>query len=162
MLVSVQNRYNLTDRAPDDVLDYCQLRGIALIAWLPVARTATAHVASFNGKAVKQTWLSWGTIAHGGTLAHTLGTAASSWGTVPGAEPPSVDRAGYDGRRHVDASLRPASAVVGTSDAAQTVNLALDVLGQAPDELPVSFATTAPEGWTVNASPDSPLVIESV
>jgi aryl-alcohol dehydrogenase-like predicted oxidoreductase len=41
-IVSVQNRYNLTDRASDDVLDYCQRRGIAFIPWLPVARTTTA------------------------------------------------------------------------------------------------------------------------
>ncbi len=44
-IASVQNRYNLTDRASDDVLEYCQRRGIAFIAWLPIARTTAAGVA---------------------------------------------------------------------------------------------------------------------
>jgi pyridoxine 4-dehydrogenase len=44
-IVSVQNRYNLTDRASEDVLEYCERRGIAFIPWLPVALTTRAHVA---------------------------------------------------------------------------------------------------------------------
>lgn len=44
-IVSVQNRYNLTDRASEDVLEYCQRRGIAFIPWLPVARTVATDVA---------------------------------------------------------------------------------------------------------------------
>jgi pyridoxine 4-dehydrogenase len=36
-VVSVQNRYNLTDRHHDDVLDYCTAEGIAFIPWLPIA-----------------------------------------------------------------------------------------------------------------------------
>jgi pyridoxine 4-dehydrogenase len=35
-IAAVQNRYNLTDRAGDDVLAYCERRGIAFIPWLPV------------------------------------------------------------------------------------------------------------------------------
>lgn len=42
-IASVQNRYNLTDRASEDVLRYCEQRGIAFIPWLPVATAATAH-----------------------------------------------------------------------------------------------------------------------
>lgn len=42
-IASVQNRYNLTDRASQDVLEYCEGRGIAFIAWLPVAPTARAQ-----------------------------------------------------------------------------------------------------------------------
>ena len=34
-IASVQNRYNLTDRASDDVLDYCEREGVAFIPWLP-------------------------------------------------------------------------------------------------------------------------------
>lgn len=45
-IVSVQNRYNLTDRASENVLQYCERRGIAFIPWLPVAPTATARAAS--------------------------------------------------------------------------------------------------------------------
>jgi pyridoxine 4-dehydrogenase len=43
-IVSVQNRYNLTDRASEDVLQYCERRGIAFIPWLPVAPMTRAHV----------------------------------------------------------------------------------------------------------------------
>jgi pyridoxine 4-dehydrogenase len=41
-IVSVQNRYNLTDRASGDVLRYCEQHGIAFIPWLPVALITTA------------------------------------------------------------------------------------------------------------------------
>jgi pyridoxine 4-dehydrogenase len=36
-IASVQNRYNLGDRASDDVLDHCERHGIAFVPWLPVA-----------------------------------------------------------------------------------------------------------------------------
>ncbi|WP_350278582.1 aldo/keto reductase [Kribbella sp. HUAS MG21] len=36
-VVSVQNRYNLTDRRHEDVLDYCTAEGIAFIPWDPIA-----------------------------------------------------------------------------------------------------------------------------
>lgn len=36
-IVSVQNKYNLGDRAHEDVLDYCEKEGIAFIPWFPVA-----------------------------------------------------------------------------------------------------------------------------
>ena len=36
-VVSVQNRYNLTDREHEGVLDYCTAEGIAFIPWLPIA-----------------------------------------------------------------------------------------------------------------------------
>jgi pyridoxine 4-dehydrogenase len=36
-VVSVQNRYNLTDRRHEDVLDYCTAEGIAFIPWVPIA-----------------------------------------------------------------------------------------------------------------------------
>jgi pyridoxine 4-dehydrogenase len=41
-IASVQNRYNLTDRASEDVLRYCEQHGVAFIPWLPVAPIATA------------------------------------------------------------------------------------------------------------------------
>ena len=34
---TVQNRYNLTDRASEDVLEYCEEEGIGFIPWFPVA-----------------------------------------------------------------------------------------------------------------------------
>lgn len=36
-VATVQNRYNLTDRASDDVLRYCTERGIGFIPWFPIA-----------------------------------------------------------------------------------------------------------------------------
>ena len=36
-VATVQNRYNLTDRADEDVLDYCGANGIGFIPWFPLA-----------------------------------------------------------------------------------------------------------------------------
>jgi pyridoxine 4-dehydrogenase len=36
-IVSVQNRYNLTDRGSEDVLDFCEREGIGFIPWFPLA-----------------------------------------------------------------------------------------------------------------------------
>ncbi|WP_433271544.1 GH92 family glycosyl hydrolase [Actinosynnema sp. CS-041913] len=114
---------------------------------------------SLNGRDVRKTWLDWDTVVRGGTLAHRLGTTPSSWGTEPGAQPPSVNRAQADGRRHVDASLRPSAAVVPTADAPQTVALTLDVLAQAPGAVPVHVSASGPAGWSVRTP--RLLVVES-
>lgn len=37
-VASVQNLYNLTDRHNDEVIEYCEKRSIAFVAWLPIAR----------------------------------------------------------------------------------------------------------------------------
>ena len=36
-VATVQNRYNLVDRADEDVLDYCEREGIGFIPWYPLA-----------------------------------------------------------------------------------------------------------------------------
>jgi pyridoxine 4-dehydrogenase len=36
-IVSVQNRFNLTDRSSDDVLEACERQGIGFIPWAPIA-----------------------------------------------------------------------------------------------------------------------------
>ncbi|MEV6287280.1 hypothetical protein [Kribbella sp. NPDC051770] len=36
-VVSVQSRYNLTDRHHDDVPKYCEAEGITFVPWLPIA-----------------------------------------------------------------------------------------------------------------------------
>ena len=36
-IASVQNRYNLTDRGSEDVLDFCEREGIGFIPWFPLA-----------------------------------------------------------------------------------------------------------------------------
>ncbi|GAA4962405.1 hypothetical protein GCM10023238_32110 [Streptomyces heliomycini] len=93
---------------------------------------------ALNGRDVPQTWLSWNKLAHGGTLATGSGPPPPPGARGKGAQPPSVNQASPDSRKHVDASLRPASAVVPTGDAAQTAKFTLDVLGQAPGKLNVS------------------------
>jgi pyridoxine 4-dehydrogenase len=42
-VVSVQNRYNLTDRASEDVLELCEERGIGFIPWFPLATGSLAE-----------------------------------------------------------------------------------------------------------------------
>jgi pyridoxine 4-dehydrogenase len=36
-IATVQNRYNLTDRGSEEVLDYCESEGIGFIPWFPLA-----------------------------------------------------------------------------------------------------------------------------
>jgi aryl-alcohol dehydrogenase-like predicted oxidoreductase len=42
-VATVQNRYNLTDRGSEDVLDYCETRGIGFIPWYPLAAGSLAR-----------------------------------------------------------------------------------------------------------------------
>jgi pyridoxine 4-dehydrogenase len=65
-IVSVQNRYNLADRSSEDVLEYCERRGIAFIPWLPVAPLTTSRaadpvsaVADRHGATRAQVALAW-------------------------------------------------------------------------------------------------------
>jgi len=50
-VVSVQNRYNIADRASDGVLDYCQGQGIVFIPWAPLGSSRLAQ-GSGAGKAL--------------------------------------------------------------------------------------------------------------
>ena len=65
-IVSVQNKYNLGDRAHEDVLDYCTREGIAFIPWFPVAAGKLAQpggaldaAAKKHGATVSQLSLAW-------------------------------------------------------------------------------------------------------
>jgi pyridoxine 4-dehydrogenase len=65
-IVSVQNRYNLTDREAEDVLDACERLGIGFIPWWPLAvgklSTAAgvaAEVAERHGATPGQVALAW-------------------------------------------------------------------------------------------------------
>jgi pyridoxine 4-dehydrogenase len=42
-IVSVENRYNLTDRSSEAVLEACEREGIAFIPWFPLATGKLAH-----------------------------------------------------------------------------------------------------------------------
>ena len=68
-VVSVQNRYSLSDRQSEDVLEYCEQHRIAFIPWFPlaagklsaldgpIARLATQHEATPSQLALA--WLLW-------------------------------------------------------------------------------------------------------
>ncbi|HEX3979897.1 MAG TPA: aldo/keto reductase [Acidimicrobiales bacterium] len=65
-VVSVQNRYNLTDRSSEDVLDYCEAEGLGFIPWFPIAAGALGDpggpvdaVASETGATPSQVALAW-------------------------------------------------------------------------------------------------------
>jgi pyridoxine 4-dehydrogenase len=63
---AVQNRYNLVDRASEDVLDYCTRHGIGFIPWFPLAAGSLAvpgslldSIAKRHGAAPSQVALAW-------------------------------------------------------------------------------------------------------
>jgi pyridoxine 4-dehydrogenase len=65
-IVSVQNKYNVGDRAHEDVLEYCTKHNIAFIPWFPVAAGELAKpggkldkVAKEHGATVSQLSLAW-------------------------------------------------------------------------------------------------------
>jgi pyridoxine 4-dehydrogenase len=53
-IVSVQNRYNLADRASEDVLDYAEANGIAFIPWFPLATGKLAREGGLLDAAAKR------------------------------------------------------------------------------------------------------------
>lgn len=65
-IVSVQNKYNIGDRAHEDVVDYCTKHKIAFIPWFPVAAGKLAKpggklddAAKRHGATVSQMSLAW-------------------------------------------------------------------------------------------------------
>ena len=65
-VATVQNRYNLADRASEDVLDYCEREGIGFIPWFPLAagRLAepggvAAEIAAAHDATTGQVALAW-------------------------------------------------------------------------------------------------------
>ncbi|RZQ63634.1 aldo/keto reductase [Amycolatopsis suaedae] len=62
-IVSVQNRYNLSDRHSEPVLKYCEANDIAFIPWLPVAPSRdagpVAEVARRHGVGPVRVALAW-------------------------------------------------------------------------------------------------------
>lgn len=58
-IVSVQNKYNIADRAHEDVLQYCENNSIAFVPWFPVAAGKLTKPGGTLDRAAKQ---------HGATL----------------------------------------------------------------------------------------------
>jgi pyridoxine 4-dehydrogenase len=65
-IVSVQNRYNVGDRAHEDVLEYCEKHNLGFIPWFPVAAGKLAQpggtldaIAKRQGATVAQLSIAW-------------------------------------------------------------------------------------------------------
>ena len=65
-IVSIQNKYNLTERKHEGTLDYCTKRGIAFLPWYPMAAgklsgsgNAVAEFALENSMTLNQLSLAW-------------------------------------------------------------------------------------------------------
>ena len=64
-IVSVQNRYNIAERAADPVVEYCQREGIAFLPWYPLAAgalepiPAISRVARKHGVTIMQVAIAW-------------------------------------------------------------------------------------------------------
>jgi pyridoxine 4-dehydrogenase len=65
-VATVQNRYNLADRASEDVLNYCEVNGIGFIPWFPLAAgdlarpgTVLDTIAKKHNAAPSQIALAW-------------------------------------------------------------------------------------------------------
>jgi hypothetical protein len=115
-----------------------------------------------NNTNLTKNWVSWADVAGSGTLRHTLGTRPSAWGTATADQPPSVNRAPRDNRRHVDASLRPDTAALPAGGtAAATLRFTVDIVAQAPTTIRPRVTATAPAGWRVAVTPRQPRYLVS-
>ncbi|HEX8066873.1 MAG TPA: aldo/keto reductase [Thermoleophilaceae bacterium] len=81
-VVSVQNRYNLTDRDSEDVLEACERHGIGFIPWFPLATGDLARsggpldeAAQRHGAAPSQVAIAW-LLARSGAMLPIPGTGS--------------------------------------------------------------------------------------
>ncbi|MCR8573135.1 aldo/keto reductase [Streptomyces sp. Isolate_219] len=82
-IASVQNRYNLLDRAAEDVLELCEKQGTAFLPWFPLgngtltgdAGTTLAAIAARHGATPGQIALAW-LLHHSPVLLPTPGTGS--------------------------------------------------------------------------------------
>ena len=62
-IVSVQNRYNLTDRASETIVDRCEIEDMAFLPWAPIQDaervTAASQIATRRGITLAQVALAW-------------------------------------------------------------------------------------------------------
>ncbi|HEY3717645.1 MAG TPA: GH92 family glycosyl hydrolase [Jatrophihabitantaceae bacterium] len=112
---------------------------------------ATARV---NGATMQKTWVSWDGLRNGGSLAYTVASAPSAWGTHPGDEPPSVDPVASDGRVALSAAVNPGTVVVSTAQ--RSVSTTVNVVGQWPGSKTMQLTVRGPSGW----KPSSPTPVE--
>ena len=114
-----------------------------------------------DGTRTTKSWVGWDALRRGGSVAHTVGTTPSRWGTTPADVPPSAVQAGRDPRLSLSMAARPSPVVVPTG--AREARLAVDLVGQAPMSLPVDVSVTTPSGWSavVGSGDDGAAVLHS-
>jgi pyridoxine 4-dehydrogenase len=100
-IASVQNRYNLTDRAWDDVLEYCAREGLGFIPWFPLAVGRLAGAAGPIGEAAKR---------HGATP----GQIALAW--LLQRSPVMLPIPGTSSARHVEENVAAAGLILDHSE----------------------------------------------
>lgn len=107
-VATVQNRYNLAERQSEDVLDYCEKRGIGFIPWFPLAAgelagpgSALSTTARAHGATPGQVALAWLLkrspvmlpIPGTSKVAHLEENVAAAGLTLSDAEFASIDKA---------------------------------------------------------------------
>jgi hypothetical protein len=138
---------------------YADRQGGTLTITAPDVSDTRRYVQSLrvNGGAHTRNWVPWQTIARGGTVAHTVGTAPSNWGTAVGDEPPSINSAqacAVTSGTQCAIDLSSARTTDGTATVAATAEGNFDGLGWSYDAalLPPAGAVTW-AGVTYSAPP---------
>lgn len=112
-VATVQSKYNLTDRGNEDVLNYCEQKGIGFIPWAPLASgalvrqgSALTDIAKRHGRTPSQIALSWILqrspvmlpIPGTGNPAHLAENVAAAGETLSDADFAALDRQGRDAK----------------------------------------------------------------
>ncbi|GGK80238.1 GH92 family glycosyl hydrolase [Mangrovihabitans endophyticus] len=103
-----------------------------------------------DGGNLTHSWVAWRDIEHGATITQAVGGQPSGWARGVPAQPPSVNHAPPDGRTHVDATVRPASAALPTGGG--KVRFDVDIVAQAPGGITLTTTASVPSGWRASAS----------
>ncbi|MFW5469605.1 GH92 family glycosyl hydrolase [Knoellia sp. CPCC 206435] len=101
---------------------------------------------SVNGSRSTKSWVDWDAIRSGGSLAHTVGTTPSAWGTLPSDVPPTVSTSKGSSAVSLSMSLRPSPLVLPTGSTSG--RFVVDLIGQAQKSLPATVTVDPPAGWT--------------
>jgi aryl-alcohol dehydrogenase-like predicted oxidoreductase len=103
-IVSVQNKYNIGDRAHEDVVEYCEKNTIAFIPWFPVAAGKLAQPGGRLDKAAK---------AHG----VTVGQLSLAW--LLRRSPVMLPIPGTTSVKHLEENVAAANVTLGDEEWAE-------------------------------------------
>jgi hypothetical protein len=136
---------------------YADRQGGTLTITAPDVSDTRRYVQSvqLNGQAVNASWLTWAAVARGGTLAHTVGTAPSAWGTAASDQPPSVNTAACAATSGTQCavSLTAARTTDGTATTAATAEGNFDGGGWSYDAALLPPAGTVTWGGVLYSTP---------